>query len=341
MKLKNFLILAALTVSTSGALCADRKSDKVLGKAPDKTADKAPDKEPDKKADKENRNNRFYVEGDVLYWNAHISSLELSAGKGSIVVETEDGITTTFTKELDVDPHFKWRAGYRIGAGYQFDSRAWTLGTAWTHFQDRGTKKVTGASNVNTTKCRVKLDQIDLVLAHNSVSGFCVNFKPFLGIRGAIIRQHLRAFLVTDILYAPSTMATSTRSLHDSQNYHGIGPLLGSQGVVNLGCGFSLYGTAAAALLYGKYKVHFHDSDILTPPTSKSFFSKNRKHLHAFDPNITLALGIRWGVAIYDCFQIGLKLCFEHQQYFNESHLGANRGDLTFDGGVFGLDLLF
>ena len=314
MKLKKLLLLAASIAPTSGALHADE----------------------------ENRSNRFYVEGDLLYWNAHITGLELSAGKSSMEVETEGGTTTTYMNELDLDPHFKWKAGYRIAAGYEFDCRTWALGTVWTHFQDNGTRKVTGdASSVNTTRCRVKFDQIDLVLAYDATPCCCLNFKPFLGIRGAIIQEGLEAFLVTDILYTPSTIATSTRSLDDKQDYHGIGPILGFQGVLNLRRGFDLYGTAAAALLYGNYKVNFQDSTVSTAPISTSFLSKNRRQLHAFDPNIDLALGIRWNLAITDRFQIALKLAFEHLQYFNQSHLGANRGDLTFDGGIFGIDLFF
>ena len=146
---------------------------------------------------------------------------------------------------------------------------------------------------------------------------------------------------MTGVLYTPSTTAISTRSLDDNQDYYGIGPILGFEGALDLGCGFNLYGIAAAALLYGNHKVTFQDSTISTSPISKSFFSNNQRHLHTFNPNIDLALGVKWNVALRDCFQIGLKLCFEHHQYFNQSHLGVSKGDITFDGGVFGIDLVF
>ena len=77
MKLKKFLILTALA-SGSGALHADEES----------------------------ISNGFFVEGDFLYWNAHISGLELTGGTSSIVVETLDDTTTTYMQELDVDPPF-------------------------------------------------------------------------------------------------------------------------------------------------------------------------------------------------------------------------------------------
>ena len=284
---------------------------------------------------------RFFVEGSVLYWKPHISSLELSAGNSSII-ETVADTTTIFMEESDVDPHFQWNFGYRIGAGYQFNSIHWDLAAIWTHFQDSGTKHVKEDSDtINTTKCRVKFNQIDLAFAYHACSCSYMFFKPYVGIRGAIIHEDLKAFLVTDVLFTPSTMATSTRSLDDNQNYHGIGPILGFQETFALGSGVGIYGTAAVGLLYGSYKVHFNDSNISTAPISKSIFSQDKKFLHSFDPNIDLVIGIVWETSIYKHLQLGLDLSFEHHQYFNQSHLGVDRGDLTFDGGAFGIDLKF
>ena len=136
-------------------------------------------------ADWESSGNRFFVEWDFLYWNAHISDLELSGGKSSIVVDAAGGTTATYMNELDVDPHFKWNAGYRFAAGYQFDCSAWALAGIWTHFQDSGTRNISDDSGyVNTTRCQVKSNQIDLILAYDLASCFCLNFKPFLGIEG-------------------------------------------------------------------------------------------------------------------------------------------------------------
>lgn len=284
---------------------------------------------------------RFFVQGDVLYWKPHISGLELDFGTASISRETTDSVETFVTDEFDADPHFKWNAGYRLSAGYLFECSNWELTALWTHFQDSGARNEReDANTVNSAKCRLRFDQLDVVLTYNEPIGFLFNLKPFAGIRAAKIHESVDAFLVTDITIIPDTLATETRTFDDKQNYRAIGPIIGLQGDWNLGCGLGIYGSAAASFLYGKYNLHFNDSDIFTAPFSREFFSTNTRHLHGFDCNIDLALGISWDTCVFNSCPLSLKLGIEHHQYFDQSRLGTNRGDLTFDGGIFSIKLI-
>lgn len=279
---------------------------------------------------------RFYVGADLLYWKAHISGLELNVGTTSVVQATVGDDTTIMTaEEYDADPYFKWKPGYRIAAGYEFAGAEWEAGVVWTHFQDSGTKTF----GLNTTSVDVKINQIDLLLAYNTTLAPCFKARPFIGVRGARITSSVDAFLVTDITILPATLATQTRIFDDSQKYEGWGPLLGLEAEWEIGCGFSLYGSAAAGLLYGDYHVHFVDSDVFTPPFSTSVFSDDTRHVHGFDANIDLAIGIQWQMAFCDSYLVNMRLGFEHHEYFNQSHIGTNRGDLSFDGGIFSLGI--
>lgn len=283
---------------------------------------------------------RFFIQADLLYWKTHLTGLELDFGTGTIAEDITDGLETITSTEFDADPHFKWNAGYRIGAGYQFACTPWEIGAVWTHFRDTGTRsKNEDADTVNRTKCSVKFNQFDLLLAYNECLGSSFNVKPFIGIRGAKIHESLEATLTTDITILPATAVTQTRFLDDHEHYWGIGPMIGIQGDWGVGCGFSLYGAIAGSLLYGKYKLHFDDSEIITAPISRQTFTTDKRHLHGFDCNLDLAIGIRWETCICDSYLLNMKLGFEHHQYFNNSRLGANRGDLTFDGGIFSLGL--
>lgn len=288
----------------------------------------------------ETSSGRFFVRGDLLYWKPHVSGLELDFGTSSIAKNTAGGVEMFAMEEHDKDPRFKWNAGYRVAAGYQ-SACNWEIGALWTHFQGNGHRKDhEDVNTVNHGKCHLKFDQIDVIGAYQSSLTSSFSFKPFIGVRGAEIHERVSALIVTNIaINPPPALATETRALRDRQKYWGVGPILGLHGDWDLGCGFGIYGTAAAAVLYGKYKVRFEDADVMTPPISKEIASLNRRDLHRFDGNIDLAIGIRWQTCITDALQLSMKLGFEHHQYFNQSHLGTNRGDLSFDGLVFSIGL--
>jgi hypothetical protein len=289
----------------------------------------------------ETNKNGVFIEADLLYWSSHISSLELSVGKSSIMQTVPNGITTTVMSEFDTDPHLKWDIGYRVGAGYQWACSRWSVKALWTHFQDRGTKHVVENSLItNATNCRVKLDQIDLTFSFQRDYYYGFVFNPFSGIRGAKIHESLHASILTDISLK-GLPTTSKRSLNNHQNYDGIGPILGFETAWNGSSGLSVFGSVSGGILYGKSKVNFHDSNVFAVPISESIFNHTKKYLHRFDCNLDLAIGIGWETAFCDRYQLSFNLGFEHHQYFNQSHLGNNRGDLTFDGGVFNLKLVY
>lgn len=278
----------------------------------------------------------IFLRGDVLYWKPHISNLELAFGEDSIVQTTEGIGRTINSREFDEDPKFHWNAGYRVGAGFKPECTNWFIGSFWTHFNDNGTRH---SSSTNEGKCRVKLDQLDVLFTVESCLS-CFKLNPYFGVRGVHLNEKLHSRLITDIILSPTSSATGTRTLRDKQNYYGGGPLIGIDAFWDLGCNIDLYGTIAASLLYGHYNVHFNDSDIFTAPLSESIFNKTTKHLHAFDANIDLAIGFIWNVCIYNT-PFMLKLGFEHHQFFNQSRLGLARGDLSFDGGTFSISTEF
>jgi hypothetical protein len=279
---------------------------------------------------------RFSVRADALYWTPRITGLELEFGRTAITQEIIDGTQVLSTREVDLDPKFKWDAGYRVGAG--FESNNLKAEALWTHFDGNGKRS---SSNANTGKVKIKLDQLDLVLSYNTSPGCGYKLAPFIGARFTNIRTHINALLNTEITLSPISTALETRTFNDRQKYWGAGPLFGLQGDVEIGCGFGIYGTAAASLLYGDYKARFNDTDTYSAPISIQVLSRNKRHLHAFDYNIDLALGVSWHTCLCDQFELDLKLGFEQHQYFNQNRLTVGRGDVSFTGGVFSFELGF
>lgn len=281
----------------------------------------------------------FFIRGDALYWVPHITGLELNFGTSEIIENEADATQVFATKEVDLDPHFKWSVGYRLGAGYEADK--WKVGALWTHFNGNGKRSHHNEENIiNVGKVNIKFDQIDLAFAYSCAFTSTLTFQPFIGVRAARIHEHIHAVSTTEIVsVSPILTALETRFFDDEQKYRGVGPLFGFQSDWKIGCGFGIYGTVAASLLYGDYSIRFNDVDIITSPISTQIFSANKRHVHAFDYNVDLAIGITWHMLIGEQWEINMKLGFEQHQYFNQNHLGVGRGDVSFTGGVFSIAL--
>lgn len=284
---------------------------------------------------------KFLVEGDYLYWQAHLGGLESDFGTSTILIDDTGSVAVTNAKENDIDPHFQWTSGFRIAAGALFECSCLELYADWTDFRNKGTTTSHGANGIiNSGLCRVSLDQIDVVLAYR-YGNQCMNIKPFVGIRAAQIKQNVNAQVITSITVLPSTLATETRHFDDRQHFKGIGPILGFTGEYGFGCGFGIYGLASLGLLYGDYKLDFDDTDSFTAPFSKELTFLNHQHLHRFNCNLDLAFGFYWRSCIAKKIGVELKIGFENHEYFNQSYLGVNRGDLSFNGGVASLKIAY
>lgn len=283
---------------------------------------------------------KFTFRADLLYWKPHISCLELDFGKTTISQTVNEGVTTFLGSEYDADPHFKWNAGFRVAAGYQFCGSELELGVLWTHFQDSGNRSNhSGSDNSNRTKLGLKFNQLDLVVGYNAPSCDNFHYRPYLGVRGAKIDTHLKARLFTTISLPEEVFALESRYLNDKQRYTAVGPLLGLQGEWGLCSGFSLYGNVAASVLYGRSTVHQHDFDFFTAPISQQFITRTKKQVRNWDCNIDLGLGVRYDTCICDAYRVSLLLGLEHHEYFNQARLSADRGDLSFDGVIFSLSV--
>lgn len=282
------------------------------------------------------------VSGEILYWKPHLSSLELSSGTTSITQFVQGANTIDFVKEEDVDPRLSWGVGYRLGLSYRFAPSGFGTELQWTYFCGSGQRHEGSQGGwISTTKANIRLNQVDLALTYDCKVCGSWSFRPAVGLRGANIQESLKANLVTSVLYLPSTPATLTRGLDDHESYRGVGPFIRLRAVVDLIRGFGLYASGDIGLLYSDCKVTFNDSSLGTAPISHLTRSWNKRHTHTFDWNIGLAIGINWKVPIGCSKSLVFNLGFEHHQYFNQVRLGVNRGDLTFDGGVFGCSLVY
>lgn len=283
-------------------------------------------------------NGNLSFRADVLYWRPYSSGIELCFGDGLIRQTTGD--TQIFdSREYDADPHYNWDVGYRLAADYKMCDN-WGIAAEWTHFQGKGRYRSFHNGDITSHgKYNVKLEQVDVVLGYDYAVNCDFNVKPFLGARVAYIKDSVRGLITTQLLIDDVPAVGEIRDFHHRQDYQAVGVLMGLNADYNIKCGFGVYGTAAASLLYSSIKVAMDDETILGTRVSTIINTCNRRHIHSFDPNVDLALGLFWRPNLFKCAQINMKLGFEHHEFFNQNHFSVFRGDMSFTGAIFSIDI--
>lgn len=284
--------------------------------------------------------NAYFLRGDILYWKPHVSGLDLSFGRGSIS-QTTLGRDAQFvvSDEFDADPHTDWDAGYRLAGGYEM-TNGWGLGAEYTHFKGHGHRRSFDNGELTSHgKLRVKLDQIDLLLGYDYSFCSSLNLKPYIGVRGARIYDTVKGLITTQLSLDGVALGGELRTMDHKQDYRGAGPIIGLHADYTICGGFGLYGAAAASLLYGRYTVHFDDFTSLETVVDSRIESYNKRRVHSFDPNVDLALGFFWNADFLDCAKVDMKLGLEHHEYFNQNRLSVFRGDMSFTGGIFSVEI--
>lgn len=168
-----------------------------------------------------------FIQGEYLYWQAHLGGLESDFGSSAIIVNNTDSVSITNAKENNIDPHFGWTSGFRIGAGIIFIPSSLELSVNWTDFKNKGDTNKKGDYGVrNAGMCKISLNQIDTILAYRHTYR-SVNIKSFLGIRASEIKEDVNAQVFTPITIVPATLAMETRHFDDQQYFKGLGPIFG------------------------------------------------------------------------------------------------------------------
>ncbi|MFI0435761.1 MAG: Lpg1974 family pore-forming outer membrane protein [Parachlamydiaceae bacterium] len=299
---------------------------------------------------------------DLLYWRAFQGGLN-----DCFPIENEDYISSggnvisTF-KGDGKDPHFNWDAGFRIGTGYAFGT-GWDIAAFWTHFHSES-KQNQGRDQ----KLHWKLDfnVLDLVAGRAFDVGSCFAARPFFGLRAVRIEEKLRlkndgrqsAYGDSSDSYfnrfdsyigfdRNSYLNSSSQTFDNHDDFRrakghaknklmGVGPLIGVEGDWRLGCGFSLYANASVAVLYGNFRLHFHQSEEFTDGAD---LCEIKRKTQACQAVADLGLGIRWETCVCQSL-VWLQLGLEHHRYFNQNRFG-DYGDLCLDGANFSAGFAF
>lgn len=263
-----------------------------------------------------------FISAGLIYWRAYEGGLNTCSGVETTDVVANERVISTFSGRSR-DPDFNWNPGFRIAAGYQLACSNWGFGADWTHFHshERGS---------NHVRWDLNYDEIDLVVGYDYELGRCFKLVPYAGLRAARIDQKVRSGDFHSS--SSSSFSLSSSDLitfhHHKQKFSGLGPVLGVEGVWDIGCGFSAYANGSVSWLYGKFNIRFIDDEEFALGENHC---KLRKHLDAVVTAADAGFGVRWKTCFCGNMELYLQLGFEHHIYYEYNRIGCC-GDLSLDG---------
>jgi hypothetical protein len=260
-----------------------------------------------------------FVTASFLYYYASEGGLDLANSSMLALNVTDTAYVTVATANSQVlFQDFKYAPGFQVGIGMNFcewcllGEYTWIRNTTHTSagprtpdpdtgpgvwimnnwFQQLSPLGQTMSATDISSKWHLAMDIADLTAGRPFYEGRNVMISPFLGIRGAWIRQNVKIGIsVPELVLATSGKIYSYNSSHS----WGIGPRLGFKGYCLLGKQFRLQGSAGASLLFTEYTHvrHIEDeaqSSAPVPVLRTSLSSKN-----FLRPQADVGLGLGWG----------------------------------------------
>lgn len=257
---------------------------------------------------------------------------------------------------------FEFDPGYRIGLGYNFGYDDWDLYIVYTWLytypktsltgtkvagngsvlglfsllpNNGGSLQLIGFERARNVSWQMQFNAWDLELGRHFYVGEHLALKPVTGIKGALIRQHLRAN------YDNADYPRQGRDGPEFSNvqargktrWWGVGPKAGMHGQWELFSGFSVIGNIQAALLYGEFHIRTSANavDDRTDNTGQNRGGRFRDDFYRLRPMAALMLGLEWGRCLWDWMFFSMHVGWEGQ-YWQQQMEFINFKDITPDG---------
>jgi hypothetical protein len=255
-------------------------------------------------------------------------------------------------------PNFKYDPGFRIGLINHCSCDCWDFAINWTHFRTKATangtsedavtffsdwERIVGA-NPGTARGRytLNLDLVDLEFGRKFYVSNCFILRPQFGLRFARVNQSYR--IVSSAAIGTDPLETFESRVKAHSDFLSVGPRVGLDVELDIGCGLSLFGCAAGSIVFGKFDDHSRelltDTTDIDAPALGVFNYEAKSSAHRCSRTITdLAFGVKWVRCLEWCNRshpVSLAFAWEHHGFFNFNHFNfAARGfDLDIEGGT-------
>ncbi|NGX35106.1 MAG: hypothetical protein K1060chlam1_01476 [Candidatus Anoxychlamydiales bacterium] len=301
----------------------------------------------------------FYMHGEFLWMKPTEEGLEYAMEQDASDTSAAFPLTVGKIKGFSADSNeWDWRPGFRVGFGFYAMHDAWNVQVDWTYIKIKADSELSNGgtgqllplwlppqgvthTQIPNASARWSGDYstMDIMIGKPyHVSRYYIS-NPMFGVRAGWIDQdyHVRYFTHVE------------QNVWLKNDFWGVGLRGGYEGQFLLGSGWSIYGKAAFALLFGKFDISQQAENTVSIQeykTEDSFYS--------VQPNAELGLGINWSKFYHkNQYQISVKVGYEFHQWWDQNQSRrffdtdptandtVSRGDLSFNGFMFGLHLEF
>ncbi|NGX48784.1 MAG: hypothetical protein K940chlam5_00376 [Candidatus Anoxychlamydiales bacterium] len=272
-----------------------------------------------------------------------------------------------FSRDSD---EWDWRYGFRAGFGFYAMHDAWNFQVDWTYIKIKSDSEVTNggtgyllplfypargvandAINMHNASARWSGDYntMDLMIGKPYHVSRYFTSNPMFGIRTGWIDQDYHVRYFQDDRFK--------RNVWFKNDYWGAGLRGSYEGQFLLGSGWSIYGKAAFALLFGKFDLSQQSenpSTSVAPPNPQLWEYKTEDSFYSVQPNAELSLGFSWSNYFHqNQYQVSVKVGYEFHHWWNQNQARrffdgdptasdtVSRGDLSFNGFMFGIHCEF
>jgi len=218
----------------------------------------------------------LFIFADLLYWNAHQNGM-------NVAVEQKDP-SVSFTQRLNdsevMDLRGKWNWGFRTGLGYNTMHDGWDLKLTWLRFTDTAHKlrdgkgkdifyptqtmaEMSGTFGFAASADKVRgywgfnLNQLDLDMGREFFVSKWLTLRPHVGLRTDWIHQKFNSSYYN----LSSSALRPDVTVEQKDHWWGLGLAGGLDTQWGLGNGWSIFGNAAAAIVYGFHQMHIEDAN--------------------------------------------------------------------------------
>lgn len=309
-------------------------------------------------------NSGAFIVADFLYWQAVQDGIEYSLSSHSpmdfsaFLGPGEVNISNGNLKDINFD----WGPGFRVGLGYNFRYDQWDLFLNWTRFHNHSSSSARAPSGGSLAALWIPVtvgggdaqdahahwhllyDTVDLELGRAFYLTKALSARPFIGLRAAFIRQHMK-FKYEDVHLLASTDLFDMNTRTKNEYYSG-GLRAGTEMNFRVNQHWSFYGAAAAALLYGNFdiKLNFQFPDQDLGPFKLGY----KANYNRVQTNLEGAIGLQWETGYANGrYHFTILACYEFTEWFNQNQLLKvlapalfnpaflpNDGDLGMQGGT-------
>ena len=271
----------------------------------------------------------FYADASFIFWQPLQENMELGMSDTGVSANTVDASV--------INTDFKFKPGFKLGVGGNFDYDNWDMHLEYTWFHSTTSTSASApeaghidpmwgspfvlstlsGDTYSTAKqsWALKMDILDLDLGRWHYVGTKFTVRPSFGLRADWIRQNVTNTYTRE---AAGAVLADTASVTGKSRSWAIGPKVGLESNWMIGSGFRFFGNGEADILFTDYtRSSFSDTRTETP--TESFHVSQRK-IYTLRPHLDLELGFGWGTYL-DCnnWYMDFALGYGFQVFFNQN----------------------